>query len=761
MFALSEFATELTSLREQVSANETQRCADDEKLETMQLIVQSTTDQKLELTIRIEHLERQLTDTTNRLSDANKRLNDAHSKLVAFEAMEIELEGQRKQIKRLTEENEEQETDLRELDAKFSRVSELSQRQTHELLQLEQSVENWKRIEADYERLTNINRTLQATIEANAAQESNRTQQRELELKPMYEKMKCDFEANVSELNELRSSLDAKHNECTAEWENLTAENKRVKDQVNEQQQKLGKYQSKVIEFAGKLKLLKKCKQTLLETVSEYSVSVTQWQRDISAASNVLVQQMNKLHAEKETLAHQLRAGETTIGELQAERDALSSELQDLLAKCMESDQLEEMRANLMAENVALKSEMERQAMSDESQIQSARIKQMETELKETEEKRALNDQQNEDLLAEMRELNDALKNRGNVISKQTNELETLRAKQQEQSVRIAQLEDALREKAKSLEQLKTQYESQSDIMSTSTISRAEDVARMHDIEDSFEEKYNKLRGLAIKQKRKIAEQQAIIGKLETSAVAEAPATEATNIKIQNLKSMQAENDRLLDEIDAMKANRKEMSAASKKLTDNLAEKENELKSLRLTNEDAQAMADTNYRTKCALDETIRNGEIEKDQLRTEIKRLKEVQVNLEAEIGRGKGKSSASRKWRPKEYVRLHLFVFLDLLQAKEAELTSRNEQVSKLKADLVKLRASMKKSNVLNLEMEAYEKSSKEMTQKLEAKVVQLAEVKMNADEFEIKCELLFVSDGSGKYVTGGDNQIAAGRN
>lgn len=40
-------------------------------------------------------------------------------------------------------------------------------------------------------------------------------------------------------------------------------------------------------------------------------------------------------------------------------------------------------------------------------------------------------------------------------------------------------------------------------------------------------------------------------------------------------------------------------------------------------------------------------------------------------------------------------------------------------------KLRASMKKSNVLNLEMEAYEKSSKEMTQKLETKVVQLAEV------------------------------------
>lgn len=69
-------------------------------------------------------------------------------------------------------------------------------------------------------------------------------------------------------------------------------------------------------------------------------------------------------------------------------------------------------------------------------------------------------------------------------------------------------------------------------------------------------------------------------------------------------------------------------------------------------------------------------------------------------------------------------------MLVAKETESSSRNEQVSKLKAELSKLRASMKKSNVLNLEMEAYEKSSKEMTQKLETKVVQLAEVNATAE-------------------------------
>lgn len=637
MFSIADYANELSSLKEQLATNESKRCADDHQLETMQLIVQSATDQKLELTTRIEHLERQLADTSNRLNDTNQKLNEAQTKCLAFEAMEIEYEGQKKQIKRLTEENEEQETDLRELDAKFARVSELSQRQTQELLQLEQSVDEWKRIEADYERLNQENRALQATIAANQAELASRNEQKELVA--MYEKLKNDYEANKTEFSELRASLEAKDSGKATEWDNLTAENKQLKDHVNEQQQKLGQYKSKVIEFAGKLKLLKQCKQTLLDTVSEYSVSVAKWQCDISVASKQLLQQVNKLHAENEAKAIQLCAKEAAVSELQVERDALSSELQELLAKCMESDRLEQERAGLMAENAALKTEVQKQARSDESQTLAEKFERLESELKQTEANRALIEKQNEDLLAEMRELNDALKNRGNVISKQTNELETAYAKHQEQNVRIAQLEDALREKTKSLEQLKIQYESQSDIMSTSTMSRAEDVARMRDIEDSFEEKYNKLRGLAIKQKKKIAEQQAIIAKLEKTVAPDVPITEATTIKIQNLKSLQAENDRLMDQIDAMKAEHKEMQMAHRKLTENLVEKENELKSLRLVNEDAQAVADTHYKTKYALDEAIRNGEVEKDQLRGEINRLKEANAAKEVEIVKSKGR--------------------------------------------------------------------------------------------------------------------------
>lgn len=631
MLPFAEYANELSAMKDQLAANESRRYADDKQLETMQMIVQSATEQKLELTTRIEHLERQLTDSSNRLNDANEKLNAAQTRCTAFEAIEIEYEGQKHQIKRLTEENEEQEMDLRELDAKFARVSELSQRQTQELLQLEQSVDAWKQMEADYERIKEENQALRAAIDAS-------------ELTIAFERLRSDHEETVSELEKMRASVGTKESEQTAEVENLTTENKRLKDQINEQQQKLGKYKSKVIEFAGKLKVFKQCKQTLLDTVLEYSVSVTNWQRDISAASKQLLQQVNKLQTENESSADQLRANEETIKELQVERDNLSSELQELLAKCMESDRLEQERADLMAENAVLKKEVEKREKCDENQTLAEKVERLGQELKQTEDKRAIIEKQNEDLLAEMRELNDALKNRGNVISKQTNELEMAQAQQQKQSACIAQLEEALREKVKALEQLKAQCESQSDILSTSTMSRAEDVARMRDIEDSFEEKYNKLRGLAIKQKKKIVEQQAIIAKLEKTATEAPSVAEVSGIKIQSLKSLQAENDRLMDKIDALQAERKEVQAASKKLIEKLEEKENELKSLRLVNEDAQAMADTHYKTKCALDEAMRNEGIEKEQLRAEIKRMKDVKAALETEITKNKGSSHCGR---------------------------------------------------------------------------------------------------------------------
>lgn len=91
-------------------------------------------------------------------------------------------------------------------------------------------------------------------------------------------------------------------------------------------------------------------------------------------------------------------------------------------------------------------------------------------------------------------------------------------------------------EKDKKIEQLEgeiSRIENQNEIMSTSTISKAEEVHRMKDVEDSLEERYHKLKALAIKLKKKVADQSSQISKL-TSEKGANPTT-PTNMQVNYL----------------------------------------------------------------------------------------------------------------------------------------------------------------------------------------------------------------------------------
>lgn len=93
---------------------------------------------------------------------------------------------------------------------------------------------------------------------------------------------------------------------------------------------------------------------------------------------------------------------------------------------------------------------------------------------------------------------------------------------------------------------------------------------------------------------------------------------------------------------------------------------------------------------------------------------------------------------------------------------MTAKVEEMSKLKTELNKLKSSMKKSNVLSLEVEAYEKSLKDMAEKLEANVKQLAEVRNEKEQHEatiqaLKADILKLNNelelekqnSNGKYI------------
>lgn len=179
--------------------------------------------------------------------------------------------------------------------------------------------------------------------------------------------------------------------------------------------------------------------------------------------------------------------------------------------------------------------------------------------------------------------------------------------------------------------------DNQSEILSTSTISRAEDFARMRDIEDSFEEKYNKLRGLAMKLKKKVQEQTATIAKMEAD---NAKNSDSGNLKIQNLKVLQVEHDQLMDKIDKITEENSKLKKSEAQLKEEIEKNTSELTILKCKMEDTQSLADANSKSKSALDQALQEALKKNKAVKGDADKLVSSKKNLEEEISKLKGES-------------------------------------------------------------------------------------------------------------------------
>jgi hypothetical protein len=101
--------------------------------------------------------------------------------------------------------------------------------------------------------------------------------------------------------------------------------------------------------------------------------------------------------------------------------------------------------------------------------------------------------------------------------------------------------------------------EGQDETMSTSTISKAEEQGRMADVDASMEERYSKLKLVAIKLKKKTLEQEKQIKALEEQA----NASSKVATLMRNFESLQRQNDEQGDVIDEQKGR---LSALNKDL---------------------------------------------------------------------------------------------------------------------------------------------------------------------------------------------------
>ncbi|KRT79952.1 hypothetical protein AMK59_8242 [Oryctes borbonicus] len=347
---------------------------------------------------------------------------------------------------------------------------------------------------------------------------------------------------------------------------------------------------------------------------------------------------------------------------------------------------------------------------------------------------------ENAELLSEMNEMNQALKERGETISKQEALCEDVMKKLQNYELQFKSNKDILNKKDELVENLKqeiaalkitnkcmnadsldasnkkddeiiqlkleiqelrdrlllSQSDMQSEIhyaesenMSTSTISKIEELNRMKDLDSSWEERYGKLRNFAIKLKGKIRELTADLQKDQ------AEKADLHQKQAKTIQTFQQQIDKLQDDLEVSKNDCKQYL---KKL-DTIALEVNKKKKELVENEEVISQLKSEID---GLNKEKLNTDNWKKQVSAKIQALKkELEANnlLKKEFENKINKLNAE-------------------LESKDKALKHEIERHNQTKTVLQESNNECKKQSVLNLEMHDYERSVKELSQKIDKK-------------------------------------------
>lgn len=704
----------------------------------MQEVVDSLTEQKLALTIRINDLDKA---NSTLLVDLSK-LRDEHK---VADSIKSELERLSLENTDLIVTNKKLEVALKKADDKLEKAMEFAE------------------VESNY-----------------------------VELKDKFDKLIKD-QLNLENINiDLTSKNDMLNTNERKLTKSLDDQNQLL-NKCKNQEYKLRLYKTKLIDFSAQLKQLKSCKEVLLITVKEYSVAVSKWQSEILIVSNEFFEKNRLLRKENKVLKDQkcgataeLNARDIELEQykekytqllnefdlLQQEKEKISSLIENMrsenqvalddnqdaeikalkvllnqteqhcvrykadlehqtvlnkqnealrleenstLTKDMEiamskyndtSELVKDLRNEL--KNLKVEIELQKSSANDsiaqanqlyiemdrnlniqitdlqkqlaiseaESRSALSKTTDLETISSELEcQTRTLNKLNQEltnkdkilhdtiqtkdklvqskidelaDLLSEMRELNEALKTRGDVISQQEQSIVSLESNRTKLQNRITELEVLieaksietvhLTERINELERIVHSNDANNEQLSTSTVSRVEEMARMRDIDDSFEEKYNRLRAVAIKLKKKVAEQTKLLADLESknNVICDEEiqiSSKLGNIEVQvrNLQSLQSENDRLQDKLEVIELERKELNVTVAKLSAELA-------NVKSSTADTESDVMESNKQKNALEQACKEYVKQIQALKEDINAGKVIHKALNDELNKLKG---------------------------------------------------------------------------------------------------------------------------
>lgn len=223
-----------------------------QSMAVMQEMIDSLTRDKLADAFKLDDLNKQLTSKENSLEELQKQLS-------TFNEISIENEALKRQLKRLSQENDDLLIQMQSLESKTLSGSEET------ILKLKSEVHELSKQneEKDYE-----NKSLQDIMENNSAK----------------------FKKLIQENSDLKESLQSRDDVTPID---------QVKIKYEKCIKKLKVYREKIQDISEKFKLLKADREILILTTKDYSESVTKWQKEIACAS---VRMMERIRESNEKL---------------------------------------------------------------------------------------------------------------------------------------------------------------------------------------------------------------------------------------------------------------------------------------------------------------------------------------------------------------------------------------------------------------------------------------------------------------------------
>ncbi|XP_059472691.1 GRIP and coiled-coil domain-containing protein 2-like [Neocloeon triangulifer] len=373
------------------------------------------------------------------------------------------------------------------------------------------------------------------------------------ESKNEVERLVVSKEAADSEMKKLQAELDVSRQVAVELEEKLNLKSGEINDvndefaklQSNFEDFKANNYEnSKEIE-----KLEDKCRQlieinrekdSLLDGI-QLKIADSETENTSSTFENFGAE-LEQKKEEVDLLTAKLKLQEMKIQELGSNNNILSAKIQDLEKEKAEfEDELSKLKLIIQDGNSKLELEIGKLKFLEEQKSQ------LEIQI---EEERGKSD----DLQIKNNELHSNLAK----LKEEAIKFNDLAAQNKEFQDQVANLKEKISELEKE----------ECETGSISTVSKIDDAARLKDVEDSFEERYTKLKAVAVKMKQKCQEQASLLTKLaaektEMQSKMSNASKERDNLA-RNLQSMQAACDRSADEAESA---REKLKATEKQLT--------------------------------------------------------------------------------------------------------------------------------------------------------------------------------------------------